>query len=286
MQIRYQITFEDYLDACGSHFARQFKAQLAKGRRTRRSLHIFIMVELVLVALALGLLALVRWKVGGQLGWVLQTRILLTQLAMTTLTLLPVASLLVLFMTLAFAQKRPRSAVRMMFLAGLGCVVVGAIAFWLVESRRRMFLAAGAPAPFDSPFNFANLVSWGIVLFLWIALIQALATNWKKNWQRLANQHRPKTANISADGICIGDQESRSQYHWDAIAKVVDTPSLLLIYLDELIFHIVPKRAFADAGQIDALWRYAGEKGEGARQGFAVASVAAIAVQVGEEPRP
>jgi hypothetical protein len=285
MQIRYQITFDDYLDACGSHFTRQFAAQLAKGRRTRRSLQIVIVVELVLVALALGLLALVRWRFGGQLSWVLQMRSLLTQLAMTTLTLLPVASLLILFVTLAFAQKRPRRAVRMMLLAGLACFVLSAGAFWLVESRRRMFLSSGVPAPFDSPFNFANLVSWGIVLFLWIALMQVLAGNWKKNWQRLANQHRAKSAEISADGICIIDEESRSQYQWTAIAKVVDTPSLLLIYLDELIFHIVPKRAFAVEAELDQFWKLVGDKGESDRKGFAVAPVQVLPVQVVEQQR-
>jgi hypothetical protein len=288
VQIRYQITFDDYVDACGSHYSRLPKAQEAKAKHTRRVFRIVLLIEASLVVLLVAILLAAGWMIGGpQFIRMLSVRTMFTRLAMTTLTLIPVIALLVLFFVLAIAQKRPRSAVRMMFVAGFVSIVIGAIAIWLVETNRRDLVRRYGSAPFESPLHFASIVSWAVVLFLWIALMYLLAVNWKKNWQRLTNQHRPKTADISAAGICISDGASRLEYSWDAIAKVVDTPSLLMLYLDELIFHIVPKRSFGGDVELDEFWKCAGDKGESSRQGFVVvAPVASAPIYPREESRP
>ena len=251
-------------------------------KRTHRLMKILLLTELALVVLILAIVALAGWNMAGpRFVRELPIRSLFTRLAMATLTLLPVVALVLLMFMLAFGQKRPRRAVRMMFATGLGSLIVGAVAIWLVETDRRAFVLRYGSSPFPSPFNIGNMTSWGVVVFLWIAFMYVLAALWKKNWQRLKSQHLPKTIEFRKEGICISDAHSRLEYSWQAIAKVVDTPSLLLFYLDELAFYIVPKRAF-DGGELDAFWKFAGEKGESARQGFTVVAP----LYVAEESRP
>jgi hypothetical protein len=62
---------------------------------------------------------------------------------------------------------------------------------------------------------------------------------------------RPQTATATADTFQLQTEYWRNQISWHGYTRWAETKNLFLIHLSEPTFHIVPKRAFADAEQLN-----------------------------------
>ncbi|MCB1608486.1 MAG: YcxB family protein [Xanthomonadales bacterium] len=56
---------------------------------------------------------------------------------------------------------------------------------------------------------------------------------------------------IQEDALFEESAYSKSFHYWPGVAKVVDRPGYVAVYLTELTAHIVPKRAFRDRKQVE-----------------------------------
>jgi hypothetical protein len=70
-------------------------------------------------------------------------------------------------------------------------------------------------------------------------------------WEGAPVLRRPFTLTVSDHGITIAEPLSRDELKWFAFDRVIETQNLFLLYVAEHLFHMVPKRAFADTAQID-----------------------------------
>ncbi len=75
----------------------------------------------------------------------------------------------------------------------------------------------------------------------------------KSMWAGQATLHRAKTADISAEGLCITDAVSRLEYRWQAFAGWQETKSLFVIFLSQYQVIFLPKHAFESAEMLDAM---------------------------------
>jgi hypothetical protein len=95
--------------------------------------------------------------------------------------------------------------------------------------------------------------------FTWLALTGALcifamrytSRQLRTVWEGTPSLRRSFTMTVSDDGITITEPLSRHEMKWFVFDRVTETQNLFLLYMSEHQFHIVPKRAFADAAQID-----------------------------------
>jgi hypothetical protein len=64
----------------------------------------------------------------------------------------------------------------------------------------------------------------------------------------LSKKHRaslgPKTISVSEAGVAEETDDSRSEYKWSAIQRVVRTERLVALYISPFLAHLVPRRAF------------------------------------------
>jgi hypothetical protein len=101
--------------------------------------------------------------------------------------------------------------------------------------------------------------SLGLVLkiapwFLAVSAVLAVARSGlgvRRLWEGQQHLQRPKRLEVSEEGIVLSDAVSRSELRWPAFSHAVETPNLLLLYLSNFSFQMVPKRAFASAAEAD-----------------------------------
>lgn len=64
----------------------------------------------------------------------------------------------------------------------------------------------------------------------------------------LSGKHRasfaPRTVSVSKAGVVEETDDSRSEYKWSAIQRVVRTERLVALYISPFLAHLVPRRAF------------------------------------------
>jgi hypothetical protein len=62
----------------------------------------------------------------------------------------------------------------------------------------------------------------------------------------------PKTFEFDHAGVVITSETTENRLRWPAIVKFTESDHLFLLYISEVMFHMVPKRALAEAGQLEA----------------------------------
>ena len=139
---------------------------------------------------------------------------------------------------------------------GLGIFIAMAIAasFW---SDRLSASTPAAPVATTQPDSWADifvpLIPWGIIFAcVWFFIFRKLRAQHKNH--RLVD--RPHTLIVEPDKIIWTEPFSRLEYQWQAFYGFKETKNLFLLYLSDpkgagiLMFHVVPKRAFAVPDQI------------------------------------
>jgi YcxB-like protein len=62
----------------------------------------------------------------------------------------------------------------------------------------------------------------------------------------------PKSLEFNEAGVVITSETTENRLRWPAIIKFAESEHLFLLYISEIMFHMVPKRAMAEAGQLEA----------------------------------
>jgi hypothetical protein len=106
---------------------------------------------------------------------------------------------------------------------------------WAMASPSRALLLAIAVAP------------W-IVLFALMILLLRRATAWQ--WKAKPSLRRRRHMILDNDGLENGDEVAVARYHWPYFTRAWETENLLVIVDENRNRQILPKRAFADAGEV------------------------------------
>jgi hypothetical protein len=114
----------------------------------------------------------------------------------------------------------------------------------MVEFRTPAPAPAGAPTP---PADFTPFIAW-MVIFLVILMVLYLGLKRapQRRWEMLPHWHRPYTAEFDDQALVMAEPYSRAQYSWEYFEGFLETPNLFMLYSSPLVFHLFPKRAFAD----------------------------------------
>jgi hypothetical protein len=101
--------------------------------------------------------------------------------------------------------------------------------------------------------------SWAVVIVWWWGFWQALIINTSHRaiWRKATNYHGPKLLTWTAEGFSISDEISEVSFKWTAVRGWQETYSLVLLWISEHGFFIIPKRAFADQASWQELCRIA-----------------------------
>src|SRR5262249_34518268 len=126
VEMHYQITYDDYLDASEEHWRRV----VAEKRKKSKAFRVGKMVLIGEAVAVVVLLMLVCWFLKPGLLRA-QLRFAMGDFARFCLDILPVTSLVVLLALLGIVQKKPRLAVRMAWVWFVGFVLLAVILFWL-----------------------------------------------------------------------------------------------------------------------------------------------------------
>jgi hypothetical protein len=123
-------------------------------------------------------------------------------------------------------------------------------------------------------------LSWQVFLphSIWLLLLGYVSTiaamNHKsrlaRQWEKLPELHRHKTADISAAGIVQSDLVSKLEYQWPAFVKWEETRHLFLLFTSETSAVMLPKSAFASTEELNAMRHLANLIPRETSRGFAV----------------
>jgi hypothetical protein len=68
-----------------------------------------------------------------------------------------------------------------------------------------------------------------------------------RGWESQPHMHRPYIAEIDETSLRLSEPLSHHEYRWEYFPGWIETTNNFVIYVSPLSFHLIPKRAFADA---------------------------------------
>lgn len=94
------------------------------------------------------------------------------------------------------------------------------------------------------------LLGWALVVVSIVLFTRASRRMLPRTWAAIRHEHEPRVLHASADGIVIEQASARLEYRWGYFAGYRETDNLVLLYLSPYQFFMIPKRAFAEPGQL------------------------------------
>ena len=110
-----------------------------------------------------------------------------------------------------------------------------------------------------------------LMLFLWLFFYRRVLR--KAYVAQQAKMERPVTTTITADRVTFDDVLTTLSYRWPAFVRCVESADLFLLYTTEVTFFMIPKRAFASAGDMDRFRQWVADWAQSRSEGFPVLSV-------------
>jgi hypothetical protein len=99
-------------------------------------------------------------------------------------------------------------------------------------------------------------IPWLLIFaILWIGIYRILRGLPKRMWDGQPNMKLPQAVKISNEALEMDSAAMRTVYQWSAFVCYRETKNLFLLQPSKLSFVIIPKRACADAGAVEALRR-------------------------------
>ena len=86
-----------------------------------------------------------------------------------------------------------------------------------------------------------------IFLLVWMLVFRLLGGGVKKTWDSAPALGLPRAVEVDPNGIWLVDALVRSECRWGAFLKARETKNLFMLYLNNQVFHLIPKRAFPTA---------------------------------------
>lgn len=112
---------------------------------------------------------------------------------------------------------------------------------------------AASTAPERLPSYFEHLlplISWASLVLFAVLLTRAGRRMLPRTWAAVPNEHEPRVLHASDAGVVIEQASARLEYRWGYFAGYRETEHLVLLYISPYQLYIVPKRAFAEPGQL------------------------------------
>jgi hypothetical protein len=91
------------------------------------------------------------------------------------------------------------------------------------------------------------------VVGLTVAVVWTRGRRLRLEWEGNTTLRLPKTVDITANVVEVSDSTMKCQYSWSSFVKFEKTKRLFLLYLGPSQPIIIPKRAFANQDEVDAL---------------------------------
>jgi hypothetical protein len=112
-----------------------------------------------------------------------------------------------------------------------------AVLLWM-PTRSERILASGGP---------------GLAMIFLLIATATLHQRWniRKLWVSKPGWLRPRTIEMDAQGFRAWDAISRYEFAWPYVVKARETENLLVLVGEDELQHMIPKRAFADAAEIE-----------------------------------
>ncbi|HET6249146.1 MAG TPA: YcxB family protein, partial [Tepidisphaeraceae bacterium] len=92
------------------------------------------------------------------------------------------------------------------------------------------------------------LIIFGGIIFFQKPLMRIVR---RANWRAQTNLHRPTTFEFSPDGMIETHELARCEYRWEFFPGFRESRETFLVYPSAMMFHIFPKRAFANPAEVD-----------------------------------
>jgi hypothetical protein len=100
------------------------------------------------------------------------------------------------------------------------------------------------------------LVAWmpWLLVFgcIWVYLFRWIRRNTRRNWEAQPHLHLPQTVGLTPHGLRFDDGLCVRDCKWASFRKWRDDERQFLLYVSELAFYTIPKRAFPDAMSTEA----------------------------------
>jgi hypothetical protein len=92
----------------------------------------------------------------------------------------------------------------------------------------------------------------GALVVVGIALLVPGSVYWGtvQAYRKLKPEQLRKEFRFSSSALSVEDGLSRGDIAWQAIPKVVETDRALLLFLQDHVYHLVPRRAFASPADL------------------------------------
>jgi hypothetical protein len=168
--------------------------------------------------------------------------------------LLPAAAIIMIWLSLTLLLQRRGHRGRAVWGSRWAIVfTLGMLAFaigmWLFISLLERPEAEATTDWFGTMFPH---VFWIVFVLLVIgATVRQTSRQVEQAWERQAPLRRPVRLEIAPGGIVCDQQVNRRQYDWAALARFTETPNVLMLWVSEMAFEIVPKRAFPSAAELE-----------------------------------
>jgi hypothetical protein len=117
-----------------------------------------------------------------------------------------------------------------------------------------------------------------VFLFIWLVLFRGIQkANIRRTWSGQPFLHRRKRLIFRDDALEVSDELTRAEARWAAVPRFIETLNLFLLMSGDFSFHIVPKRIFGSAGEVDRFREFLRGRIQGATGGFPVVPLASLA---------
>jgi hypothetical protein len=170
--------------------------------------------------------------------------------------ILPLACLLMLVLV-AVAAQRSSSAANMLgklmiSLIPLAVIIPVLAALWWLTRMTAAPRAQGQPR--DWYGTLLPHVCWVLIGAMLIVLtVRAMKSQLRQAWEGQPSVARPKVFEITSAGVTIDEGVVKRAYAWLGFTRFLESSNLLILCPSDITFEVIPKRAFADAADLDAV---------------------------------
>jgi hypothetical protein len=98
-----------------------------------------------------------------------------------------------------------------------------------------------------------NVLPWfTMFIAVWIYIFRYLRTMLPRLWDAQPHLRLPNTVTAHDDGLRVEDANATHDYRWPAFVKFRESDRLFLLYVSQVSFIMIPKRAMPEPGNVEA----------------------------------
>lgn len=75
--------------------------------------------------------------------------------------------------------------------------------------------------------------------------------NCKLFWEKLTNLHQPMTVEVNEESLKFKTLYIEDKFKWQFFLQAVETRNIFMLYESQVVFSMIPKRAFSNDAQVE-----------------------------------